>query len=485
MPARLLAAIGLALACLCAQAGPLFTVDGDKPQRVVVTAGPDLPAAFAAPLAAPNPPPDADMLRTLAGVRAVHDTRRDLRALNAALGRLERDPVPDATAGAHLHLIAGDAARTLALIQTAEGDRFARDPATGETCVVNPGALRRLEAGWLDLRRPAGAPPDLPVAQVVDLDPPYTPSPITLDVRTLGDRFFRGRGQPDHWPAMDRVLNAERFSVRLPANHDPARPAGLLVWQSPAPRGDIPRTFHDAADAFNLICIGAHNAGNYRGTTPDRPEDSDPADRFQLCLDAVATARAHWWIDPDRVYITGLSGGGRIASMFWHCFPDVFKGAVPIVGLNSPHRVPIRPGFVSPPGYMRPAPSFRAATRTQRLAAITGTEDFNGPETVARVRALLADRKAVRLWNIEAMAHVFPEPGVFTEAIEWIDEPVRASRTERLDEARELLGAHTDEHGDAPPPTPDARDRLIEVTRLAPWTEPAWRAAALLGFVGG
>ncbi|MEM1185933.1 MAG: hypothetical protein AAGI53_13150 [Planctomycetota bacterium] len=464
----------LAICAAVAPGGPLFEIRGASPTRVVVTTGPDLPE---------SDPPDAPMLRALLGIRAVYTTARDLRVTKAALGRpFDRD-LPSVRTLAYFHLILSgepDApVRTLAILESPSGDRFARDIITDDTARMNDGALRTLRKTW---QRAAAAPtatPDHRPGRVFDLPQPYTPSPISLTPRVMTDRFFRGRSYPDNWDQMDRTLTDETFSVRLPAGFDPLRPSGLLVWQSPTPKGAIPRTLHAAADALNLICIGAHNAGNYRNS----PERGDPADRFQLVLDAIETSQRLWWIDHERVYITGVSGGGRISSMMWACFPDIIKGAVAIVGLNSPHTIPIRPGFVSPPNYMRPALKFRKMTKIQRLAGITGTEDFNEPEMVLRVEEHQDDGMAVRLWNLEGMGHTFPPDETFLEAMQWVDAPVRERREERLEQAASLLGSYLEAKGELPPAGSSEREQLVEVTRLAPWTEPAWKAAELLGIV--
>lgn len=454
-------------------AGPLIELNGLTPDRVIVTTGPTL---------ASRTPPDAPMLRALWGIRAVHDTPRELRVLKAALGRLTDAAPASVRTIAHLHLIYEDPEQSrtivspLVLLETPDGEQFARHANRGDTVEINERALANLVESWQQAAPPK-ADSDHPTARPFDLPQPYTPSPITLTNKTVTDRFFRGRPYPSNWDPMDRVLSDETFNVRLPANFDPRRPAGLLVCQSPTPDGTIPPTVRPAADALGLICIGAHNAGNFR----QNADRGDPADRFQLVLDAVATARATWWIDNDRLYITGLSGGGRITSMMWACFPDIFKGGVAMVGLNSPHRVPIRPGFVSPPNYIRPALKYRNLTRHQRLAGITGTEDFNEPEMVLRVKEHQNDGMAVRLWNLPGMAHVYPPEETYLEALLWIDEPVRTAREEHLEEANALLDAYTRDFGPIPPPNADARERLIDVARLAPWTEPAWTAAEYLG----
>ncbi|MEM7756480.1 MAG: hypothetical protein AAF297_12715 [Planctomycetota bacterium] len=466
-------------------AGPLFELDGVAPDRVIVTTGPVLTS---------RTPPDAPMLRALLGVRAVHNTPRELRVLKAALGRLT-DDAPDAVRTiAYLHLIyeQPEQSRTivspLVLLETPEGDQFARhvnrhNAENTNTVEMNERALGGLIESWGRAAPPRADPTaeaDHPVARTFDLPQPYTASPISMNPRTLTDRFFRGRPYPEGWDTVDRVLADESFNVRLPKGFDPRRPAGLLVWQSPTPDGTIPHTIYAGADELGLICIGAHNSGNFR----QNPERGDPADRFQLVLDAIATAQATWWIDPDRLYVTGLSGGGRITSMMWCCFPDLVKGGVAMVGLNSPHTVPIRPNFVSPPNYIRPALKYRRLTKTQRLAGITGTEDYNEPEMVLRTKEHQDDGVAVRLWNLEGMGHTFPPSETFTEALLWIDEPVRTKRNERLADAQSLLNAYIDAFGPIPPPSAAAREQLIEIARIAPWTNPAWTAADYLGITG-
>jgi dienelactone hydrolase len=459
----------IALVAFEAHGGPLFTVDGVPPDRVVVTATPAVPE---------RTPPASSMLRILTGVRAVLEGR-DVRVLKSAFGRLI-DPKTAATAsfrrGAVLHLFTPGGHRVLEIARTNEGDIIAIDPASGRACAVDDRRLERLSQSWL-AARPFAVPPDLPEAQVIDLPKPYYESPITMDDRTIGARFFGSRGRPAPWQPMDRVLSDERFSVRLPMSFRDDRPTGLLVWQSPTPEGGIPRTLHAAADALGLVCIGAHDAGNYR-TGPS----GDPADRFQLVLDAIETANRTWWIDAERVYVTGLSGGGRIASMMWHCFPDLVTGAVSIVGLNSPHTIPISRNTHSPPSYARPTGVRRAAVRGHRLAAITGPDDFNYPEMVARTRAHKRDKLDIRLFDIPGMAHTMPTPEAFLEAMAWVDEPVTQRRAEAGGRAIELLEAWERDRADPNRLSAEDRAALVRITHDAPWTDPAWRAAELLGY---
>jgi dienelactone hydrolase len=459
--------IAVVLCFACANATPLFDIDGAEPTIAIVSSTASPPAEI----------PDSPMLRELLGVHAVLEGR-DLRILKAAFGRLTDEPVSGRSVRTLTLAVRAPhaAVRTLQLIIPPDAEPLAHDPATNETVRLDQRIIERLSQDWPPARPAPESAPDLPIVQVIDLPQPYTPSPISLNDNTIGERLFGGRGRPPSWQPMDRDLAEERFSVRLPRNHRPDRPSGLLIWSSPAPSGSIPPTLHPAADALNLICIGPHNAGNQR-TGPA----GDPADRFQLALDAVVTAADKWWVDRERVYITGLSGGGRITSMTWAAFPDVVTGAVPIVGINSPEAVPISRNTHSPGQFVIPGGELRKLLRPHRMAAITGTRDFNHPETTARVRWYKAKRYEVELYEVEGMEHEFPPDEVFLDALTWVDEPVRQRRTENEAEAAERVAAIEKAVGEGELDAAQ-REELVAVTRLAPWTAPAWRAAVLLGY---
>ena len=155
-------------------------------------------------------------------------------------------------------------------------------------------------------------------------------SPIVLDEATVRDRLNAGR--PTELPPTDRYLPDEQLFIRLPAGYTPRRPAGLVVWIDPTDSGRPPEGFSPAADAMNLIMIGAADAGNPRLAT----------DRYQLALDAVASASSRFHIDPARVYVTGVAGGGGISSGRAVVLPDRFAGRVASVGVNHTPLAAIR-----------------------------------------------------------------------------------------------------------------------------------------------
>ena len=220
-----------------------------------------------------------------------------------------------------------------------------------------------------------------------------------------------------------------------------------------------------------MVGVGVADSGNPRPLH----------DRLQVTLDSVATAMTRYHIDPERVYVTGMSGGGRCAALLWCCFPDVFTGGIPIVGVNGYRDIPAGPGKVYPASHSRPKGEMLALLRTRRLAPITGPPDFNHEHTLACVRVFERDRLDVRVFSYDDMAHEMPTPERFKEALGWVDEPWQERHAASLESARAKLtkvrslrenGALDDE---------ELEDELLEIIREAPWTEPAWNALEMLG----
>ena len=243
---------------------------------------------------------------------------------------------------------------------------------------------------------------------------------------------------------------------------DPRRPAGLLVWSSPTARGAIPPVFRAALDELNLVCIGSDNTGN----------DRDVPDKFQIVFDAVATARQRFHIDARRIYITGMSGGGKVTSILAMCFPDVFTGAIPIVGLGTYSTLDDTWGQHRNAYFAEPRGPLAKLARARRMAPMGGPPDFNYDEMRERVARLEVDGFTnIRFFTYPDMAHVMPSADRFAEALRWIDAPWQQVREQERDRAESLLAANVDS-GD--------RAALAEIIVAGPWTDAAWRALELL-----
>lgn len=413
----------------------------------------------------PEPPP-AD----LAGVSMLRDRLGIIREIEikemSSINRLSRvEELVDAEPVAgplYLHLNRGSTTVTLQV-----------DPRADTVVLSSP----QRELSW-SIRREAFSRLDIPLevavgssdsflpteqAMEMTLPQPHTQSDVLLDRRTIRTRIKMG------YPALTRELGGETFHIRLPEGFNPDEPTGVLVWISPTESGKIPEVLGDACDRIGLVAIGVDNNGNRREIT----------DRLQNHLDSIETLAQHARIDRQRIYLTGMSGGGRCSGILLLAFPDVFAGAVPIVGLDTYHDAPTGKGRQYwPRGLGKPAGKWLRILRDRRIRSITGSADFNEPEMVLRTEMLSADGLEAQIDVIEGMGHTMPSAVQFEEALVWVDEP----RQQEL--AMLIQGADTTleelESGDVS--TPAVRKRLIEILETIPYTPQAWEAAARLGY---
>lgn len=129
--------------------------------------------------------------------------------------------------------------------------------------------------------------------------------------------------------------------------------------------------------------------------------------RVHLVLDVLDDIRRQHRIDPDRTYIAGFSGGGRVACAIAFALPELFGGAIPVCA----------GGELREESWLR----HRAIDRLS-LAMLTGTEDFNLGE-VERFRGLMFSEMGIRtrVTVVPKLGHGIPDGKAFQAALEWLD----------------------------------------------------------------
>lgn len=167
-------------------------------------------------------------------------------------------------------------------------------------------------------------------------------------------------------------LTRESFEVFVPEEYVDDGTWGLLVWVSPGESGsfDQGRQYLESLKKHKLVWVGANNSGNPRPSWI----------RIGLALDGAHLMARRYKLDAARVYIAGVSGGGRISSMTAVSYPEVFAGGMYIVGCNFYRQIeaPGSPGqffrkSFSPP----PAKLFRDSKSRSRHVLLTGETDGN------------------------------------------------------------------------------------------------------------
>ncbi|HSD70653.1 MAG TPA: prolyl oligopeptidase family serine peptidase [Woeseiaceae bacterium] len=187
------------------------------------------------------------------------------------------------------------------------------------------------------------------------------------------------------------------WEMYVPPTYDAKRPAGLLVYVSPIQSGEIPRGWSEVLDRHNIIWIGANRSGNSELV----------ARRILLALLATTAARKHYAIDAERIYISGLSGGGKTASMIATDQAQLFRGAIYNCGVEV---------------WDTEEPERLEDMRRNRYVFVTGTYDQALEPTKRAYRAYRrAGVENSKLMVIRHMTHRNPDSYEFEEALQYLD----------------------------------------------------------------
>lgn len=188
------------------------------------------------------------------------------------------------------------------------------------------------------------------------------------------------------------------WQIYVPENYDVTRPAGVVVYVSPTPKGGPPRTWNKPLDDGNLIWIGANNAGNRVAV----------GKRMFLAMLAPRVLAREYVLDANRIYVAGFSGGGKTASRVSSAEPELFRGGIYIAGAEAW-------------GTKTPPPKLDIIRQNYHVF-LTGTSDFNERLT----RRVYASYKRAGVENCELivvrrMGHELPSSSVFARAIDYLD----------------------------------------------------------------
>lgn len=176
------------------------------------------------------------------------------------------------------------------------------------------------------------------------------------------------------------------------------KPPGVLVYVSPSRSGSMDGRWTKVLDKHNLVYIAADHSGNKIPVLR----------RMVLATSAIIAAKKQFEIDEERVYISGFSGGGRVASFLSNQYPTVFSGAIFICGVNFWKEDQIED---------------LSLVLNNRYVFVTGTRDFNLKETRIVYRKYLKAGAENSLLEIEnRMGHALPNTKTLATAIEFLDQ---------------------------------------------------------------
>lgn len=150
-------------------------------------------------------------------------------------------------------------------------------------------------------------------------------------------------------------LKQERFTMYVPAR-EPPNGYALLVFIPPWDQAEVPSRWMGMLERRGIILVTAANSGN----------DASAFDRrAALAVLAATNVMALYHVNPQRVYVSGFSGGSRMAMRLALGYPDLFHGALLDAGSD-----PI--GDAIPPP---PKPLLEQFQASSRLIYLTGEQD--------------------------------------------------------------------------------------------------------------
>lgn len=233
-------------------------------------------------------------------------------------------------------------------------------------------------------------------------------SPPLSDAAQLKMRMHAIETPPDY------NVSFERFDVIVPKKYRQGDPHGLFIWISPSNMPNIPAEWEDVLAEKKLIFVGAHNSGNNREVFA----------RMRMAIDANDNLRDLYDIDPARVYVSGFSGGARVASMLGVTYADMFTGTIAFMGTNFyTDVVSTDKTEVFQMRYLPHHEILELAKTDGRFALVTGEKDFNLKNTSAVFEGGFKKEgfQAVKLFNIPGQAHQPPKAEWLQKALEFLD----------------------------------------------------------------
>ena len=281
------------------------------------------------------------------------------------------------------------------------------------------------------------------------------PAPVERKVSaaTRLDWEFASRG----FPPKDLKLPAgydstkQKYQLFVPKGYSKDKPASLVLFISAGANPTGWTNWQKHCTEQNVFFACPYGAGN----------DTPAGQRVRIILDVLDDVRRQFQIDPDQTYVTGFSGGGRMACAVGFALPEYFGGVIPLCGTN-----PI------------PGPAYQRHRVEERLsvAFVTGEKDFNRKENEEYMGPWFQEINVrSKVWVVPKMGHAIPPAATVAEIHAWLAEDLKRRREDRMARPKLAVGpADT-------PTTAEQAKRWVE-SALLDLQDPqrTWRGVSLL-----
>jgi len=209
-------------------------------------------------------------------------------------------------------------------------------------------------------------------------------------------------------------LAKENFQLIVPFSYNHTNPWGVFIWISPGDTASIPADWEPVLAGRKLLFVGALKSGNPRNIF----------DRVRLAVAANTAMRARFNVDGRRVYVSGHSGGGRVASMVGVAYADMFSGTIPFMGVNFYENITAGDGKTTYGANFIPDDEVLAiAKKFCRYALVTGEKDFNraGTKTVFEQGYKKEGFTSVTYFEVPGQGHGLPSAKWLEQGLDFLD----------------------------------------------------------------
>lgn len=211
--------------------------------------------------------------------------------------------------------------------------------------------------------------------------------------------------------AFEYDLTRLSFEVVVPRSYRPDVSHGLFVWMGVT---DVPPAWRDVLARHKLILVVANTRKGHVAV-------------YGQALDAVHNLKRLYSIDESRVYASGFSAGGQMATMMVRGFPEVFRGGLFLMGgyfyhsreTGNGQREPTIEG--SSPSWKGPLDEIKKTARLVMTKAGNDTQ-WTAAEGRSDYQALSLDGFThVTYLEVPGLGHAPPNAGWFEKGVAALD----------------------------------------------------------------
>ena len=195
-------------------------------------------------------------------------------------------------------------------------------------------------------------------------------------------------------------LEQEKFYLFVPPGYRGREPYGLMAFINADDRMEVPRDWKGVLARHKLLYVAPQNVGNNQAVSR----------RALLTVVAVRKMMELYNVDPKRVYLTGFSGGAKVACLVALAQPELIRGVLPICG------------FIFPSLQEKDRPVLEKAKSQVGIALITGPKDPNhGSIWSGYNDRLVPGKYRAKVFDVPGMGHQIARGQTLHAALNWLE----------------------------------------------------------------